>query len=409
MAASSPFPTSTESRASARGGAGSPLAALLGGVAICLLVAFIWVASPRLGSPVSEDSFRAVAQRTFPPAAEIGGIDHWINSEPLSIADLRGQVVLLDFWTYTCVNCIRTLPQLRAWQDRYADDGLVIVGIHTPEFEFEKDHANVLLAAESHGVTWPIALDNDYVTWDNYGNAFWPTKYLVDARGRQRYHLVGEGNYSSIEEQLRTLLVEAGYDLSDDPPTSGYEHANDARYDASPDRVITRELYTGYDRGDFQREYYGVGYVGQHEYYLQPGQDLELEAPEYLEPDMLYFQGLWRNEAQRAVHARLTDGFEDYVALVYSARSVSAVLSPEGGEAFKVRVLLDDEYLTEENRGADVMIGPEGESYLWVDRARMYHVVENPAYVQRKTLRLSANADGFAIYAFTFGIYSEGP
>ena len=386
-----------------------PLAALICGFLVCLLVALIWVAGPRLGGQASDEDFSGVAQRTFPPAPEIGGIEHWVNSESFSVADLRGKVVLLDFWTYTCVNCIRTLPQLRAWHDRYADDGLAIVGIHTPEFEFEKDPANVMLAAETHGVTWSIALDNNYVTWDNYGNAFWPTKYLIDARGRLRYDRVGEGNYASIEEQIRALLVEAGYDLSDDPPTTGYEHDNDARYDASPDRVITRELYTGYDRGDFQREYYGVGYVGQHQYYLQPGQNLELQAPDYLEPDMLYFQGLWRNDAQRAVHARMTEGFEDYVALVYSAKSVSVVLSPGEREAFKVRVWQDGEFLTDENRGSDVMLGADGESYLWVDEARMYHVLENPAYIQRKTLRLSANAEGLAIYAFTFGIYSEGP
>ena len=392
---------------SARGGTGLPVAVLACGAVLCALVALVLVAGSLIGSQAPADSSGAAGQSAFPPAPDIEGIDHWLNSERLSVADLRGNMVLLDFWTYSCVNCIRTLPQLKAWQERYADYGLVIVGIHTPEFEFEKDPTNVQLAADSHGVNWPIALDNEYVTWDNYGNAFWPTKYLIDARGRLRYHRVGEGNYASFEEQLRSLLVEAGQDLSDNPPTLGFEHDNDARYDESADRVITPELYTGYARGDFQREYYGVGYVGQAEYYALPGQVLNLEAPDYLEPDLLYFHGVWRNEDQRAVHAREASEFEDYVALVYSARSVNAVLSPPGEETLKVRVWMDGEYLTEDNRGADVMIGPDGESYLWVDQARMYRVVETPAYLQRKTLRLSANAEGFAIYAFTFGIYAE--
>ena len=402
------FPTS-RTASTDNGRTGSAAATLVCGVLLTLLVVTFLIAGPEIGSPTPKTSITPTAGKQFPPSPKIEGIEHWINSEPLSVTDLHGQVVLLDFWTYTCVNCIRTFPQLRAWDERYSDVGLVIVGIHTPEFEFEKDPANVLSAAQSHGIAWPVALDNAYVTWDNFENIFWPTKYLIDARGKVRYHRVGEGNYASFEEQIRALIIESGQDLSDDPPTSINEHVNDSNYERSPDKGITRELYTGYDRGDFEREYYGVGFVGQHEYYEQPGQVLDLEEPDSLAPDQLYFQGAWRNEAQGAIHARMTTDFDDYVTLVYSAKSVNAVLSAEGGEAFKVRVSLEGEYLTEKNRGADVTIGPDGESYLSVDESRMYQVVKSPTYVQRKTLRLSANSDNFGVYAFTFGIYAEGP
>ena len=360
---------------------------------------------PPTANPGSAPSGQGLTKR----APEIEGIAAWINSEPLSLSDLRGRVVVLDFWTYTCVNCVRTIPVLDDWRRRYSDDGLSIIGIHTPEFEFEKDPANVTQAAGSLGVTWPVALDNDYVTWDNYQNAFWPTKYLIDARGRVRHYRIGEGGYARFEEEIRALLLEAGSDLTDDPPAAVADHVEDTGFVESPDREITRELYAGYDRGDFEREYYGRGFVDQQEYYAVPGQVLDLQAPEALSPGFLYFHGAWRVEGQQAVHARQTEGYEDHVALVYSARAVNAVLSTESGEPIRVRVQMDGEYLTAENKGADVVIGPDGESFLVVDRSRMYRVVENPAYLQRRNLRLSVNADQLGVYAFTFGIYDTGP
>lgn len=387
---------------------GSPGPFILCGLAILALSFMVLALSSRLGSeprPVEELG----AGNRFPEAPRFEGISHWLNSEPITLSELRGNVVLVDFWTYTCVNCLRTVPQLREWHDLYSDDGLRIIGLHTPEFEFEKDPANVLTAARSLDVTWPVGLDNDYVTWDNFENVFWPTKYLIDHRGRLRYHLIGEGNYETFEGEMRSLLVEARSDLSDDPPTPAMDHLPDARFEEAPDKHITQELYTGYDRGHFQREYHGIGFVGQPEYYAAPGRTLELEAPEYLEPDQLYFQGTWRNEGQRALHLGDEANFEDYVALVYSARTVNAVMSPEGAEAVRVLVKLDDQFLVEENRGADVAIGPDGESYLLVDEARMYRVVEKPEYAQRKKLELSVGGKGLAVYAFTFGIFAQGP
>jgi hypothetical protein len=208
---------------------------------------------------------------------------------------------------------------------------------------------------------------------------------------------------------MRSLLLEARSDLSDDPPTLAVDHLPDARYEEAPDKHITQELYAGYDRGVFQREYYGVGFVGQPAYYEAPDRTLKLEKPEYLEPDQLYFQGTWRNEGQRALHLGADANSEDSIALVYSAKTVNVVMSSEGAEPVKVGVLLDDQFLVDENRGADVAIGPDGESYLLVDEARMYRVVEKAEYAQRNQLELSVGGKGLAVYAFTFGIFAEGP
>ena len=240
------FAFMTEQRSSASPSADSnsndprgPVRAILCAALLSLLVVLLLVAGPELGyldPTVSDGEARTAVsgQGVTRRAAEIEGIAGWINSPPLTLSDLRGRVVVLDFWTYTCVNCVRTLPFLDDWRRRYSDDGLSIISIHTPEFEFEKDPANVTQAAGSLGVTWPVALDNDYVTWDNYQNAFWPTKYLIDARGRIRHYRIGEGGYARFEEEIRALLLEAGSDLTDDPLAAVADHVEDARFVESP-------------------------------------------------------------------------------------------------------------------------------------------------------------------------------
>ena len=142
-------------------------------------------------------------------APEFGGIAAWINGGPLTMEELRGQVVLIDFWTYTCINCIRTFPYLKQWNSRYSDDGLVVVGVHSPEFEFEKLYENVVEATQNEALTWTMAQDNDFVTWRRYSNRFWPAKYLIDKDGVVRYTHFGEGGYAETEEVIRELLAEA--------------------------------------------------------------------------------------------------------------------------------------------------------------------------------------------------------
>ena len=152
-----------------------------------------------------------------PTAPEISGIVRWLNSEPLDMNALRGKVVLVDFWTYSCINCQRTLPYLRDWHEKYAGKGLVILGIHSPEFEFEKVEANVREAVAREGVTWPVAMDNDFATWQAYHNRYWPHEFLVDEEGTVRYDHIGEGAYRETEMRIRELLIEAGADVSSIP------------------------------------------------------------------------------------------------------------------------------------------------------------------------------------------------
>ena len=344
-----------------------------------------------------------------PVAAEVEGIAAWINSQPLTIEELRGKVVLVDFWTYTCINCIRTFPYLKLWHSRYADDGLVILGIHTPEFEFEKDYDNVAQATKDNGIIWPVAQDNDYTTWRNYSNQYWPAKYLIDRDGVVRYQHFGEGAYAETEERIRQYLEEAGADLSDDPLVLPSDQAVDPIFLRTRSAEVTPELYAGYERNYSAALSGGRPYVVQTEYFRNQGQVAELKAPDDPAPHKIYFNGPWLVEAERSKHARRTDGYEDYIALNYSAKSVNAVLTSDSGEPYRVRVTVEGEYLTEQNKGRDVIIGGDGESYLLVTEARLYEVVNNSEYRQRMVLRLSSNSDDFGLFAFTFGVYQEGP
>ena len=344
-----------------------------------------------------------------PLAAQVEGIAAWINSEPLAIDELRGKVVLVDFWTYTCINCIRTFPYLKLWHARYADDGLVILGVHTPEFEFEKDYDNVVQATKDNGIIWPVAQDNDYTTWRNYSNQYWPAKYLIDRDGVIRYTHFGEGGYAETERQIREFLEEAGADLSDDPLVLPSDQAVDPTFLATRNAQVTPELYAGYERNYSAALSGRQPYVVQTEYFRSQDQVAELEAPEDPSPHKIYFNGPWLVEPQRSKHARSTTGYEDYIAINYSAKSVNAVLTSDSGESYRVRVTMDGDNLTETNKGRDVMIGEDGESFLLVDEARLYEVVDNPEYRQNKVLRLSSNSADFGLFAFVFGVYQEGP
>ena len=346
-------------------------------------------------------------------APDFQGITNWINSDPLSIEDLRGQVVLVDVWTYTCINCIRTFPYLREWNSRYADSGLVIVGLHAPEFEFEKDTGNVIEAAGEHGIVWPIAQDNDSVTWNAYNNRYWPAKYLIDHNGVVRYTHIGEGAYAETEERIRQLLAEAGLggDMAQALPQ---DQARDAGFSSlratTPELAeVTRELYAGYER-NYNAVLYGSDpYVVQSDYYKNRDAVGSFQSPAEMAPHKIYLNGDWHIGPESVKHARTTEGYEDYIAINYSAKSVNAVIVSDSGEPYRVRVTMDGEYLTEENKGLDVMIGDDGESFILVDEPRSYAIVDNPQYVRRSALRLHPNSPDFGLFAYTFGVYEEGP
>jgi thiol-disulfide isomerase/thioredoxin len=357
---------------------------------------------------------RTVGSSVGQQAPEFVGITNWINSEPLTLEGLRGKVVLLDVWTYTCVNCIRTFPFLKQWHARYADDGLVIVGLHAPEFEFEKETKNVVEAAEEHAIVWPIAQDNNFSTWRAYNNRYWPAKYLIDKDGVVRYIHFGEGAYAETEEIIRELLQEAGADLSDDESSLPTDQARDQAFEearsSSPQNAeVTPERYAGYER-NFSAALGGFDpYVVQTEYYQNRDAVASFQPPEKLKPHKVYFNGDWFIGPENVKHARSTDTFEDYIALKYSAKSVNAVITSESGEPYKVRIIMDGDYLTEENSGQDVTIGEDGESFILVTEPRLYSIVDNFKYQQDRVLELRANSDDFGLFAFTFGVYQEGP
>ena len=337
-------------------------------------------------------------------APEFRGIFNWINSQPLAMEELRGKVVLIDFWTYTCVNCIRTFPYLREWNDKYSDKGLVIVGVHSPEFEFEKITENVVASARDYKLEWAIAQDNDFRTWSAYSNRFWPAKYLVDDKGIVRYTHFGEGAYVETERQIRALLEESGALFSDVKISTAEQPRADSRaYSADRTTRLTREIYGGFRRNSSPQ---GT-YMAQVEYYDAAYQTLNYVDPGNHQNQFMYLQGLWTNGDENLKHARETQDYSDYIALKFFATSVNAVINPEGGPPFDVLVTIDDRPLTPEEAGADLIL-EDGRSFFRVDEARLYEVVALPEFGSHE-LKLRVNSPDFAFFAFTFGAYAEGP
>ncbi len=346
-------------------------------------------------------------------APEFMGTQEWINSDPLTIESLRGKVVLIDFWTYTCVNCIRTLPFLQEWYERYTDEGLVIVGVHTPEFEFEKLYDNVVEATKDEGVVWPVVQDNEFSVWRSYSNRYWPAKYLIDQTGEIRYTHFGEGKYGETEKMIRNLLQEAGMAAAQDMPLPE-DQGRDETF-MREGRDITRELFAGWKFTALQRR----GGIGQDEEYLEAarassetegetGVTAQFSAPESLESNLIYFNGPWAIGPESARHAEDTDHFDGYLELKYSARSVNAVLTSDSGDPYQVRVTVNGEYLTDENRGDDISIDENGVSYLQVTDPKLYKIVEHPTWQGGQVLRMASMSNDFGLFSFTFGVYEDG-
>ena len=337
--------------------------------------------------------------------AELVGLDAWLNGAATTIARelARGNVVLIDFWTYTCINCVRTFPFLKEWHAKYGDRGLTIIGVHSPEFEFEEEIANVRQAIEQYDIRYLVAQDNRFATWRAFNNRYWPAKYLIGPAMEVRYQHFGEGDYLETEHEIRAALLEAGWELSG--VAEGTEAVAPQRDPVS--RGQTRELY-----GGTRRNYGRIQYAAQPEYYLQAGVDqfyTDIEGgPRERENHRWYLQGLWRNEEEAIVHARTTEQLEDYLAFKFTARSVNVVLTvPEGGEPFNVYVELDGRWLTPQEAGADVRFDGEERSFVRVTKDDLYRLVVLPEWSTHE-LKLRSNSDQLAIFAFTFGSYLGG-
>jgi cytochrome c biogenesis protein CcdA/thiol-disulfide isomerase/thioredoxin len=319
----------------------------------------------------TSSSAPGVNQGSGPLAPDFAGIDNWLNSSPLTMSGLRGKVVLVDFWTYSCINCIRTLPYVESWYQRYAADGLVIVGVHTPEFAFEHDTGNVTAAIARFGITYPVAQDNEFKTWGAYNNQYWPADYLIDAGGHIRDTHFGEGDYAKTEATIRSLLAEASTTALPTPGTSS----------AAPPfgSGQTPETYLGSDRSSSLANR-GSTPAGTGSFTL-PGQ---------LPDDTFALQGTF--DVQPEYITATTSG--DQLELSFQARDVYLVMAADSAVPVTVKVV-----------GVDGANGTEDvavDGSLTVGPARLYHLVHLPA-AARGTVTITFNASGARAYAFTFG------
>ena len=294
----------------------------------------------------------------------------------------------------------------------------MILGVHTPEFEFEKVYQNVVDATIEMGVAWPVVQDNDFAVWSSYSNRFWPAKYLIDKDGVIRFRHFGEGKYAETEQEIRKLLAEIGVEADAEMMPLPEDQQRDDTFLTQGGRQ-TPELFAGWS---FVVSHNQAGrglYVGQVDTYMQAAQAsydaadqqgvvAEFVQPGQLTPDRIYFHGPWSIGPESATHARETEDYSDAVILVYSARSVNAVLTSDSGEPYKVLVTVNNQYLTEQNRGEDVIIGDNGESYLMVTSPKAYRIVEHADWEENQILAMSSLTDDFGLFSFTFGTYEDG-
>jgi cytochrome c biogenesis protein CcdA/thiol-disulfide isomerase/thioredoxin len=311
----------------------------------------------------------------------ITGVTEWLNSPPLTAEGLKGKVVLVDFWTYSCINCLRAIPYVRAWAEKYKDQGLVVIGVHAPEFAFEKSIRNVRSAVADLKIGYPVAIDNDYAVWRAFGNQYWPAHYFIDGQGRIRHHHFGEGDYAESERVIQQLLAEAGKTVANDVvavTASGAEAAPDMSNVGSP------ETYVGYDRA---------------ENFISPGGAVEDKPHVYatIEPRL--------NEW--ALAGDWTVGKEDAVLnekggrIVYRfhARDLHLVLGP-GAEGMPVRFRVTIDGKTPgASHGADTDAGGQGT----VTGQRLYQLVRQGGNIQDHTFEIEFLDPGVQAYAFTFG------
>ena len=314
------------------------------------------------------------------PMPPLDGATRWLNSEPLTAEDLRGKVVLIDFWTYSCINCVRTVPYVRAWAEQYRDDGLVVIGVHTPEFAFEKSEGNVRAAIERMGIEYPVAMDNDYSIWRAFENRYWPAHYFIDAEGNIRYTHFGEGDYEHSERVIQQLLREAGQMVSGqlvDVRAEGVEAAGDLA------SIDTRETYVGY---------------GRAENFASPGGFLRDQARVYEggapELNDWVLNGRWTVARE---HAALEDA-GGRLTMRFRARDLHLVMAPgDDGRPVRFRVTLDGEA---PGRAAGVDIDAEGYGQITGDT--LYQLIRQDR-ARERTFEIEFLDPGARVFAFTFG------
>ena len=321
------------------------------------------------------NQFKPNLSNGYSVAPNLKGATGWINSEPFTLEQLRGKVVIVDFWTYSCINCIRTLPYLVELDKKYRDKGLVIVGVHTPEFEFEKNINNVKMAVEKYGVEYPVMLDSNRETWNAYQNRYWPRKYIIDANGQIRFDHIGEGGYEETEKQVQQLLAEIGQTSNGTTLTNPTSERN----------PTTPELYAGYDfalpRGE------SLGNVQN----MQPEQTIDYKLPENIPADKITLEGRWKSGSD----ALVAKG-NSAIVLKFTAKSVNIVTDSNGT---RMNISLDKKPISKDAAGADASFDGDV-AYIVTGAPQLYNVYSGDYGTH--TLRLDVDK-GFSFNSFTFG------
>jgi thiol-disulfide isomerase/thioredoxin len=327
------------------------------------------------------NSLSEIDKSGFKKAPELVGIANYLNTTPEELSkEIEGKVVLYDIWTYSCINCIRTLPYITAWDDKYSEQGLLIVGIHSPEFEFEKDPENVEMAIEKHGISYPVVLDNDMETWKAFENRYWPRKYIADHEGYLRYDHIGEGSYQETEKVIQKLLEERSIALgiqmtadSDLVDIDEFEHS----------LFRTPELYFGYKFAQNRNQ------LGSEEGF-QPGRTISYSEPEKVDLHKFYPIGDWKNyeDSMELISETGT------IKLLYNAKEVNIVTE----NVAELEILLDGKSLPSEYSGKDIV----DNNLVHVTEPGLYNII-NSDTSSTHFIEIKVKGEGFQIFTFTFG------
>jgi thiol-disulfide isomerase/thioredoxin len=328
-------------------------------------------------------------QQSQAPSFTSNGIT-WINSRPLTMRELRGQVVLIDFWEYTCINCIRTFDTNKKWYERYHGYGFQIVGVHDPEFSIAFSVKNARAAVKRFELPYPIVVDDDRLIWNAYRSDSWPNRFLIDANGYVRYHRAGEGGDGAFEQAIQQLLVEAHpglkFPASDvvPPPENAF---------ATGCGITTPEMYVG--------DWYGRGILANPEgYHL--GKSVKYQLPAAVDDGRVVLSGRWETYHDGMTYRGKKGKSAGELEMRYHARQIYSVINVSRGHPERLYITQDGKNLTNANKGIDVQLDAQGRSYIQVREPRMYYLVANPSFGSH-TVVLTPTAPGITINSFTFG------
>ena len=327
------------------------------------------------------DSLLKIDKSGFKVAPDLVGIAHYLNTTPEEFTEeIKDKVVLYDIWTYSCINCVRTLPYITAWNDKYADQGLLIVGIHSPEFEFEKDPKNVEMAIGKYGIKYPVVMDNDMKTWKAFENNYWPRKYIADHEGYIRYDHIGEGDYQETEKIIQQLLEERSTSLGIEM-TSNASLVDIEEFEHTMFR--TPELYFGYKFAQNRNQ------LGSDEGF-QPGKTISYSEPDNIDLHKFYLTGDWKNydDSMELISETGT------IKLLYNAKEVNIVTENDA----ELEIFLDGVPMPTEYAGKDIT----SVNTLQVTEAGLYNIINSESSTSH-VIEIKVTGEGFQIFTFTFG------